>query len=181
MVIRNKKQTEGQPIILKLSCVHFRKIKVRLMKTLYLLSIILFISCGNSELKRENIKPGFINKPGKYNILNPNQKHRTVILKEFKDESLILAIMDSKNKILYQQNLNESFSKYHYWCLYVDNDINIWFYNSDYGSSKAIIFNNETGSYEIKDFCETRQSLPKDFKKELKTKNTLENCKSLKG
>lgn len=152
------------------------------MKSLYLLFSILFlISCGNSELKRENIRPGFIKEAGIYNIINPNRKHRKVIVKEFKDESLIVAITDSKNKILYQQNLDETFSKYHYWCLYVDSNINLWFYNSDYGSTKAIIFNNETGIYDIKDFCETDLSLPKDFKDELKTKNTLENCKSLKS
>ena len=158
---------------------HFRKTK-RKMKIFYLLSIFFLISCGNSELKRENIKPGFITESGIYNILNPNQKHRNIIVKEFKEGSFIFAVRDSKNKILYQQNLSESFSQYHYWCLYVDSDINIWFYNSDYGSTKAILYNSETDLYEMKDFCETKLNLPKDFKEKMKTKNTIQDCKSLK-
>lgn len=149
------------------------------MKLAYLLPILILLSCGNSELKRENIKPGFIDGPGIYNILNKNHIRRNIIVKEFTDGSIMAAITDSHNKVLYQQSINECFSKYHYWCLYVDSDINLWFYNSDYGSSEAILFNNSTNSYEVKDFCETQLALPKDFKEELKT-HTLDNCKSLK-
>jgi hypothetical protein len=150
------------------------------MKSLYLLSILFLVSCENSELKRKNIKSGFIDEPGIYNILNPNQKHRNVIVKQFTDGSLIFAVRDSKNKILFQQSINEYFSNYHYWCLYVDSDINLWFYNSDYGSTNAVLFNEKTGIYEMKDFCETKLILPKDFKEKMKTKNTLQDCKSLK-
>lgn len=86
----------------------------------YLFLLFCFIACGNSALETNTIKSGFIREPGIYNIGNLKRNHRNILVKELKDESIIFAIRDSKNKILFQHSLNETFSKYHYWCLYVD-------------------------------------------------------------
>lgn len=148
-------------------------------KIFHLLLLFCFISCGKSGLESKSIKSGFISEPGIYYI--HNSKHRNVLVKELKDDSILFAIRDSQNKILFQQSLNETFSNYHYWCLYVDENSNIWFYNSDYMSSKAILFNENTKLYEMKDFCNVKLKMPKEFEEELKLKNSFENynCKSL--
>lgn len=149
-------------------------------KSLFIISILCFFSCSNSEQQPYTIHSGFIGEAGSYNIIDSNNLRRNVIVKEFKDGSTIFAIRDSKNEILFQQNMNLTFSKYHYWCLYVDNSVNVWYYNSDYNSTKAILFNKNTDSYEEKDFCELNLNLPKEFLERLKKTASLENCKSLK-
>jgi len=148
-------------------------------KSILILLVSMFLnSCGNSPLERHRIKSGFISEPGIYNVIQPKFQSRNIIIKEFTDESRIFAIRDSRNKVLFQQSINETFSNYHYWCLFVDENANVWFYNSDYSSTNAIIFNEKTKQYEMKDFCEEKLILPAEFKKELDSKNTLENCKS---
>jgi hypothetical protein len=147
-------------------------------RVLLFLIFLLFVSCNESELKRQRIKSGFINKPGIYSVFQRDLKTKKIVLKQFKDGSVIFAITDIYNKILFQQELNQTFSPYHYWCLYVDEQANVWFYNSDYSSSKAIILNPETELYEVKDFCETKLILPTEFRKELELKSTFTNCKS---
>lgn len=149
-------------------------------KYLYIVLTLCFLSCSNSEQKKYSIHGGFIVEAGLYKFIDSNNLRRNVILKEFKDGSTIFAITDLKNKMLFQQNINLTFSKYHYWCLYVDNDVNIWYYNSDYSLTKAVIFNEETDSYEEKDFCELKLNLPIEFLERINKKATLENCKSLK-
>lgn len=142
-------------------------------------SLILFsslISCGDHPLNSKNLKSGFIKEAGIYNI--SNKKSRNILVKELKDGSIIFAIRNSSNKILFQQNLNETFSKYHYWTLYVDTNSNLWYYNSDYSSSQGILFDEESQQYEMKDFCHVKLELPKEFKKELELKNSFKNCKS---
>lgn len=143
-----------------------------------ILLLSLFISCGDPGLDYKNLKSGFIYEAGIYS--NPYQQ-RNLLVKELKDGSLIFAIRNSKNKILFQQSLNQTFSKYHYWSLYVDINFDVWYYNSDYDSPKAILFNKETQVYEIKDFCYHKLQLPDEFRKELKSKNSLQNCESLKS
>jgi len=142
--------------------------------SLFLFSIL--ISCGNSPLESRNLKSGFINEPGIYHI--SNQKRRNILVKELKDGSIIFAIRNATNKILFQQSLNQTFSKYHYWALYVDTNSNLWYHNSDYDSSQAIIFDEKTQQYEMKDFCQIRLELPQEFKKELELKTSFKNCKS---
>ncbi|WP_409416361.1 hypothetical protein [Flavobacterium sp. PS2] len=147
-------------------------------KSILFLMFLLLASCNESEPKRQRIKSGFINKPGIYSVFQRDLKTKKIVLKQFKDESIIFAITDIHNKILFQQDLNETFSAYHYWCLYVDEHANVWYYNSDYDSPKAIILNPETELYEIKDFCKTKLLLPTEFRKELELKNAFTNCKS---
>jgi hypothetical protein len=148
-------------------------------KIIFILLVFQFLnSCGNSPLDSYRIKSGFISEPGIYNIFKPEFKSVNIVIKEFKDNSKIFAIRDYKNKVLFQQNINESFSKYHYYCLFVDENANIWFYNSDYGSSQVIMFNENTKQYEMKDFCEEKFKLPTEFEKELNKKSTFDNCKS---
>lgn len=145
---------------------------------LHFLLLSLFISCGDPGLNYKNIKSGFIDEAGIYS--NPHQR-KNLLVKELKDGSLIFAIRNSRNKILFQQSLNQTFSKYHYWVLYVDMNFDLWYYNSDYDSSQAIIFNKKTQVYELKDFCYYNLQLPDEFRKELKSKNSLQNCESLES
>lgn len=149
---------------------------------LYLFLLFCFISCGSPALESKTIKSGFISEPGIYYIRNLKYRnHRNILVKELKDESIIFAVRDSLNKILFQHSLNETFSNYHYWCLYVDENSNVWFYNSDYSSTEAIIFNENTKLYEMRDYCNVKLIMPKEFEKELKAKTSFENynCKSL--
>lgn len=145
---------------------------------LHLLLLSLFTSCRDSGLDYKNLKSGFIYEAGIYS--NPHQR-KNLLVKELKDGSLVFAIRNSRNKILFQQPLDQTFSKYHYWALYVDTNFDIWYYNSDYRSLHAILFNKETQVYETKDFCDAQLQLPEKFRKELKLKNTLQNCESLES
>jgi len=145
---------------------------------LHLLLLSLFISCGDPGLDHKNITSGFIYEDG---IYSNTQQRKNLLVKELKDGSLIFAIRNSRNKILFQQSLNQTFSKYHYWALYVDINFNVWYYNSDYSSSHAILFNKKTQVYDIKDFCDAKLQLPEKFRKELKLKNKLNNCESLES
>jgi hypothetical protein len=147
-------------------------------RNIFVILFLILISCGKPALKSQHIKSGFINEAGEYSVFLKDFKTKKIIVKQLKDESIIFAITDNLNKTLFQQDLNETFSAYHYWCLYVDVDANVWFYNSDYSSSKAIIFNKKTELYEMKDFCNEKLILPKEFKKELDLKSTLQSCKS---
>lgn len=148
-------------------------------RKIFIVLFLILVSCNNSKLESHRIKSGFIYEPGEYSIFLKDFKTRKIIVKQLKDESIIFAVTDNLNKILFQQDLNEIFSAYHYWCLYVDVNANIWFYNSDYSSSKAIIFNKRTALYEMKDFCNEKLVLPKEFKKELDLKSTFQNCISI--
>lgn len=142
----------------------------------YFVLFLVFLSCGNSELRYKTIKSGFINEPGIYT--NPYHK-RNILVKELKDGSMIFAIRNSENRILFQQSLNETFSMSHYWVLYVDKNMNVWYYNSDYDSSQAILFDKKTQQYKMINFCTIKLELPKEFKKELELKNSFGNCVSL--
>ncbi|WP_289665917.1 hypothetical protein [Flavobacterium panacagri] len=145
---------------------------------IYLVFPLLFmilISCKNDELILKNIKSGFLYEAGIYTIPS---KNRNILIKELKDGSLLFAIRNSKSKILFQQSLDETFSPYHYWMLYVDNNANVWYYNSDYISSKAILFNEETQQFTVEDFCSVKLQLPLEFKKRIKS-HIDQNCQSL--
>jgi hypothetical protein len=148
-------------------------------RNIFVVLFLILVSCNDSELKSHRIKSGFIYEPGEYSIFLKDFKTRKIIVKQLKDESIIFAVTDNLNKILFQQDLNQTFSSHHYWCLYVDANANIWFYNSDYSSSKTIIFNKRTALYEMKDFCNEKLVLPEEFKKELSLKSTFQNCKSI--
>lgn len=143
---------------------------------LFVILSSLFASCNNSELKRESLHSGFIEESGIYNL--PHKK-RNILVKELKDGSILFAIRNSKNKILFQQSLNETFSPYHFWKLYVDEYANVWYYNGDYMSSKVLLFNEKTQLYEIKDFCSREFQLPFKFKKSIES-HIDKNCQSFK-
>ncbi|WJS96982.1 hypothetical protein NYQ10_11110 [Flavobacterium johnsoniae] len=122
------------------------------------------MSCNNYQLNYKSIKSGFLYEDGIYTIPG---KDRNILIKELKDESKIFAIRNGKNKILFQQSLDETFSPYHYWVLYVDQNANVWYYNSDYMSYQTILFNQKTQQYEMKDLCRYKIQLPSEFKKEI--------------
>ncbi|AWA31128.1 hypothetical protein HYN48_14080 [Flavobacterium magnum] len=103
-----------------------------------------------------------------------------VIVKRLENESFIFAITDRKRNILYQQSLVETFSELHYWLLYADDKQNIYYYNSDYSSQKALLFDAEKKEYNAIDFCTFEINLPKEFKKKLADDTNLGNCISLR-
>jgi len=144
-----------------------KKRRIRIISSIIL--ILLFLSCNNYQLNYKSIKSGFLYEDGIYTIPG---KDRNILIKELKDESKIFAIRNDKNKILFQQSLDETFSAYHYWVLYVDKNADVWYYNSDYFSSQAILFNKESQQYEMKDICKFKIELPIEFKKEIESKGS---------
>ena len=142
-------------------------VKRRIRIILNIILILLFVSCNNSKESYKSIESGFLYETGIYHIPG---KDRNILFKELKDGSKIFAVRNRKNKILFQQSLNETFSAHHYWALYVDQNADIWFYNSDYMSYRAILFNQKTQEYEINDLCRFKIKLPLEFKKEIKAK-----------
>ena len=140
---------------------------------IFTLLLLIITSCRRQSEKIETIQDGFITETGIYYWGN-----KTIILKNIDENSKILGIVNEKNKIIYQQPLNMVFNNSHYWTLYAEGNQNIYFYNSDYSESQALIWNSNENKYEEKDFCKVKMDLPIEFVKELKSKATLINCKS---
>lgn len=148
-------------------------VKRRIRIVINITLTLLFLSCNNSQLTYKSIKSGFLYEAGIYSVLG---KDRKILIKELKDGSKIFAITNRNQKILFQQSLNQTFSAYHYWTLYVDKNADIWYYNSDYMSHNGILFNKETQQYEMKDFCKLKLKLPIEFKTEIED-NASKVCK----
>jgi len=143
-------------------------------RTIFLIFILILSSCEKQKKSDEVIQKGFITESKTYYWGDKN-----IIVKDIEDNCKIFAITDKRNRIIYQQPLNIVFSDYHYWILYADDTQNIYFYNSDYSQSKALIWNSELNKYNELDFCNTKVDLPKDFIDKLKSKASLKNCKSI--
>lgn len=141
---------------------------------LFLILILQLSSCSKQSRGTEIIQKGFITESKTYYWGNKN-----IIVKDIEDDSKIFAITNEKNKIIYQQPINIVFSNYHYWTMYADENQNVYFYNSDYSESKALIWNAKQNKYDEKNFCSEKINLPAEFINELKDKNTLKNCKSV--
>ena len=140
---------------------------------LVFLIVISFARCNHDDKIPKN-HFGFIEKSGIYYLGNWN----TIVVKDIEDNSEIFAVKDINNEILFQQTLNETFSNYHYWKMYVDKEGNIYYYNGDYQDSKALIWNKNEKKYHTVNFCFTKIELPLEFKKEIS--EHIDNCKSLK-
>ncbi|MCU7618401.1 hypothetical protein NZ698_14465 [Chryseobacterium sp. PBS4-4] len=145
---------------------------------LLLITILALTNCSSDHnSKFKSIDEGFIETTGTY-LWGRTQK--TIVVKKIENSCKIFAIIDKKGKVLYQQPMNVAFSDYHYWLCYVDDKENLYYYNSDYDEPKALIWNQELQKYDEKNFCSNKISLPKKFKTELSSKETLIDCLSLK-
>lgn len=117
------------------------------------LIIILFLatSCNkNSNLTRNTNKDRavfvkkntFISSPGIYYF-----RDISIVVKEFKDNTIVYGIFDYYNKLLYQRNINNSISNYMKWAIYVDNQGQVWFYNVDYQETNVFILKQNRGVF----------------------------------
>jgi hypothetical protein len=115
------------------------------MKKLLLVLLVFICLCCKNDNDRFIKNNEFISKPGNY-------YHKTIkiIVKEFKDGSLIFGIADLKNNIIYQQDINHSFSNNSRWVLYIDKKDNIWFHTSDLQLTSVLLKGNQKDEYVYK-------------------------------
>lgn len=139
------------------------------IKTLFF--AIFLISCNNVRNENTYLKEGFISKEGNYYA-----KNIKVVVKKLDDGSFIYAICDRYNKNLYQSNIMQPFSQYHFWMIYLDNKENIWTYNSDFDSRKVIIKEHNSKLYFEKDPCLINISIPKEIHNKFKELK-ISDCK----
>lgn len=116
--------------------------------TMILISLFLITSCDkNPNFTRNNkdkaifIKNNtFIKSPGIYYF-----RDVSIIIKEFKDDTIVYGIFDYNNNLLYQRNINTSISNYMKWTIYIDKQGQIWFYNADYQETSIFIIEGKNG------------------------------------
>lgn len=122
-------------------------------KITIIMVLFLLINCNkNSNVIRNNkdratfVKTNtFINSPGIYYF-----REISIIVKEFKDNTIVYGVYDYNNNILYQRNINTSISNNMKWTIYIDNKSQIWFYNVDYQETSVFIMEGKKGTF-IKD------------------------------
>ncbi|WP_261512641.1 hypothetical protein [Chryseobacterium paludis] len=125
---------------------------------LIVVSLFLLISCEkNSNFTRDNKNSGvfikkntFINSPGLY-----YGRDISIVVKEFKDGTIVYGIFDINNDLLYQRNINNSISNHMKWTIYADNNNQIWFYNADYQETNVFVVEGKKGT-----FIKNKNSLP---------------------
>ncbi|WDF61673.1 hypothetical protein PQ462_09845 [Flavobacterium sp. KACC 22758] len=134
------------------------------MKKLLLVLLVFICSCCKNDNDRFIKNNEFISEPGNY-------YHKTIkiIVKEFKDGSLIYGIADLKNNIIYQQEINHSFSNNSRWVLYIDKNDNIWFHTSDLQLTSVLLKGNRKDEYVYKRINDNNTvPIPNEFKLKLK-------------
>lgn len=133
------------------------------MKRLIILIIIFMFSCQKEDKNNQFIKGNqFVDAPGIY-----YHKKIKIIIKEFNDGSLIYGIADKLNNIIYQQNINQSFSNNSNWFLFIDQNDNIWFFTSDLQLTTVLIKENET--YEYKKIAKNSNEIPNEMKTKIES------------
>jgi len=135
------------------------------MKSLILSIFVLVIfSCNSKESSQRFIKNDeFITVPGIFYF-----KSIKIEVKEFNDGSLLYGIADKKSNIIYQQNINETFSNYSKWMLYVDDKDNIWFYTGDLQLTSVLLKgNNSKTDYVYKKIIDNSIKIPEAMKKKI--------------
>jgi hypothetical protein len=140
----------------------------------FLILFLCLISCRKNENGTYFIKPdSFIIQPGKYYFNN-----KMLQIKEFEDGSFTFGIANNRNQAIYQLSLFQSFSNLQKWVLYLDNDGNVWFHDSDTGRALMLEFMFEPSvsrminqDKQIKcivhDYLKEKLTLPEKFKKEV--------------
>ncbi|WP_428232719.1 hypothetical protein [Flavobacterium sp.] len=134
------------------------------MKKALLMVLVFICSCcknDNNQFIKDN---EFISQPGNY-----YHKSIKIIVKEFKDGSLIYGIADLRNNIIYQQDINKSFSNNSRWVLYIDKKDNIWFHTSDLQLTSVLLKGNLKYDYTYKRiYGNNTMPIPNEFKMNLK-------------
>lgn len=125
-------------------------------KITIILTLFLIVGCNkssnytrnNNESKNtgEFVKKNtFINSPGIYYF-----RDISIVVKEFKDNTIVYGVFDYYNNLLYQRNINASISNYMKWTIYVDNQGKIWLYNADYQETTVFFVEGKKSTF-IKD------------------------------
>jgi hypothetical protein len=135
------------------------------MKRIIILMIIFMFSCQRKDKNNQFVKSNqFIYSPGIYYY-----KQTKIIIKEFNDGSLIYGIADKLNNIIYQQNINQSFSNNSNWFIFIDKNDNIWFFTSDLQLTTVLTKRNDT--YEYKKIANNSGEIPNEMKTEIESNN----------
>lgn len=124
-------------------------------KITLIIALFLLVSCDkNSNFARDNNdkKSGvyvkrntFINSPGLYYFNDID-----ILVKEFKEGTIVYGLFDLHSKLLYQRDINNSISNHMKWTIYIDDKGEIWFYNADYQETNVFIIDGKKGIF-IKD------------------------------
>ncbi len=123
-------------------------------------------SCNRNDNDKLFIKNNeFISEPGVY-----YHKRTKIIVKEFKDGSLIYGLADKRNNIIYQQNINQSFSNNGSWMIFIDEKDNIWFYTSDLQLTTVLIKEKAEDTYTYKKITDSSFAMPDKMKSEIQKK-----------
>lgn len=96
--------------------------------------------------------------PGLYRFPTTNLK-----LSELTNGTLIFAVEDKNQNLLFQNNLFRAFSKFQKWTIYVDELENYWFHSSDLQITDVWIKSN--GNYIKHDYSIEDISPPSEFLK----------------
>lgn len=126
--------------------------------------LITIISCNNNSEKSHFVKTNdFINQVGTYYLYE-----NKIVIKKFDNGSLIYGVADSRNRVLYQRSIFNSFSGYSNWGLYIDAKKNIWFYTSDYQEYSVLLKDSIDNKYFYKKIDNESIEIPNEFKLKLK-------------
>lgn len=119
-------------------------------KITLIIALFLLVSCDkNSNFARDNNdkKSGvyvkrntFINSPGLYYF-----KDIDIVVKEFKEGTIVYGLFDLHSKLLYQRDINNSINNHMKWTIYIDDKGEIWFYNADYQETNVFIIDGKKG------------------------------------
>ena len=127
--------------------------------------LILISSCNRNQKSNKFIKNSeFISEPGIY-----YHKKTKIIVKEFKDGSLIYGIADKRNNIIYQQSINQSFSNNGNWMIFIDSKDNIWFHTSDLQLTTVLIKEIKVNDYTYKKISDDSIKIPNQVKSKIES------------
>lgn len=120
-------------------------------------------SCGRNDKSNQFLKANdFVTEAGIYYY-----KDSKIVVKEFKDGSLVYGVFDKRNNIIYQQSIIESFSNSK-WLIYIDLADNIWFYTSDLQLTSVLLKENGDGiDYNYKKITNDSIKIPEEMKSKI--------------
>lgn len=138
------------------------------MKRLILsIFVLILFSCGRNESHPTQFikNKDFITIPGIFYF-----KSIKVVVKEFNDGSLIYGVVDSKDHVIYQQSIVETFSNYSKWILYIDDKDNIWFYTGDLQLTTVLLkVKDSKTDYVYKKIANDDIKIPSEMKEKMNT------------
>lgn len=127
----------------------------------FLLILCVMTGCSHSDNESKIIKGNtFITSKGIYYF-----NGLTLKISEIDKGCLVFSLKETKkDNVLIYGDIFKCFSKNQKWCLYLDEDDNIWFYNSDYQESYVWIAHENYKKY---DYVLEKIRLPKEFEQNL--------------